>query len=132
MRESYPSPIDAPPLLFRPRHRLTHAREFEAVYAAKCRKIRGPLHVHTLPNTLGHPRLGLAVSARVGSAVVRTRLKRLVREAFRLEQHTLGSLDFVVSVRSASPPTLAACRAMLLEIARDAAGEWARRERRSV
>src|SRR5262245_6652622 len=47
----------------------------------------GPLQFQSRPNDLGHPRLGLSVSRRVGTAVVRNRIKRLLREAFRLTQH---------------------------------------------
>lgn len=41
------------------------------------------------PNELGHIRLGLAVSKRVGSAVVRNRVRRRIRELVRLRQHDL-------------------------------------------
>ena len=47
------------------------------------------------------PRLGLAIAARVvGNAVSRNRIKRLVRESFRLHQHELPAVDIVVSARS--------------------------------
>jgi len=91
------------PLTFRPRHRLTHARQFAAVYARKCRAARGPLVVFAARNELAHPRLGLAVGKRVGSAVKRNRFKRLIRESFRLLQDQLPrvgecGVDLVVSV----------------------------------
>jgi ribonuclease P protein component len=124
-------------LTFRTRHRLTHARQFDAVYDAKLRKSRGPLTVFSKPNSLSHHRLGLAVSSRLGGAVLRNRLKRLIREAFRLDQHTLarvpglapetGGLDLIVSVRSRDPLPLAAYRTLLAELVSDAAGEWKRR-----
>lgn len=119
---------------FRERHRLTHAREFEAVYAGKCRKNRGTLMVFTLPNALGHPRLGLAVGGRVGSAVVRSRVKRLIREAFRLRQFDLapsatGGYDLIVSVRGSTVPVLAALGDTLVELVAQADTEWRRRAR---
>lgn len=124
--------MDPAPLHYRPRHRLTHALEFQAVYNAKCRKVRGALIVSSLPNDLGHPRLGLSVSSRLGPAHVRNRLKRLLREAFRHEQHVLGSFDLVVGVRSPEGFTLTGCRRALVDLARESAGEWARRARRGV
>jgi ribonuclease P protein component len=82
------------------KHRLQHALEFDAVYAAKVRESRGPLTVYALPNELGHPRLGLSVGRKVGIAAKRNRIKRLLREAFRLLQHDLPrGYDFVVAVR---------------------------------
>lgn len=45
-------------------------------------------------------RLGLAVSKKVGNAVVRNRWKRRIREAFRLQQHELPiGLEIVVRPR---------------------------------
>ena len=41
------------------------------------------------PNGLDHNRLGLSVSKRVGSAVVRNRVRRRIREIVRLRQHDL-------------------------------------------
>ena len=45
----------------------------------------------------GRPRLGILISRKhAAAATERTRIKRCVREAFRLEQETLGSLDLLV------------------------------------
>ena len=41
-------------------------------------------------------RLGCVVSKRVGNAVVRSRVRRLLRECFRRLQHHLSTVDFVV------------------------------------
>lgn len=40
--------------------------------------------IYTLPNGLGRNRLGITASARVGNSVKRNRVKRLLREFFRL------------------------------------------------
>lgn len=51
-------------------------------------------------NQLGHPRLGLAISRKhARRAVARNRIKRVVRESFRLHQQALGALDIVVLAR---------------------------------
>lgn len=82
------------------KHRLAHALEFEAVYAGKVRESRGPLTVYAIPNERGHLRLGLSVGKRVGTAPVRNRVKRLLREAFRHIQHDLPrGYDLVINVK---------------------------------
>lgn len=51
-------------------------------------------------NQLGYPRIGLTVAKRyVKRAHERNRIKRLTRESFRLHQHRLPAMDFVVLVK---------------------------------
>lgn len=70
-----------------PRTRLLrHDLEFQAVYDARMKKAGGGFAVFTKPNERAFHRLGLAVAKRGGTGVDRNRVKRLIREAFRLEQ----------------------------------------------
>lgn len=109
--------------------RLGQAREFAAVYNARCRKTVGPLVVHGRPNALPHPRLGLSVGRKVGTAVARNRIKRLVREAFRRMQHDLPrGYDLVVVVRPHEALALAAYQHLLHKAVRQIHQEWDRRE----
>jgi ribonuclease P protein component len=123
-------------LHFRPRHRLTHALQFKAVYDARVRRARGPITMYALPNSVPHPRLGLSVGTRVGGAVARNRLKRLLREAFRLEQHALpahdapdgpGRFDYVLNLRPHRALTLDEYRQILVSLAAETAADWRRR-----
>ncbi len=87
--------------------RLTKGSQFEAVRAARAVKQAGPLRVGAKPNGLDHCRLGMAVSRRVGNAVVRNRIRRLIRESFRLLQHDLpAGYDLVVIARPHEPAAL--------------------------
>lgn len=79
-------------LVFRRRHRLSGSREFGAVFAARARKSSGAVTVFARANGLGWHRLGLSVGKRVGRAHERVRVKRLCREAFRLERGGIGML----------------------------------------
>jgi ribonuclease P protein component len=67
-------------------------------------------------------RLGTAVTRKTGPAVLRNRVRRLVRECFRHAQHTLpGGCDYVVVPKRNLEPrtlTLAIVRADLLPLLR--------------
>ncbi len=80
--------------------RLLTPRQFKAVYEARTRKSVGPLLVYARPNDVGHTRIGLSVGRQVGGAVARNRVKRLLREAFRLTRRDLpAGYDLVINVR---------------------------------
>ena len=85
---------------FGPKWRVRSRRDFAAIHAAKVRREAGPLLVYAIPNTLGHLRIGLSVARRVGNAVARNRVKRRLREAFRLNRHEWPTgYDLLVVVR---------------------------------
>jgi ribonuclease P protein component len=91
----------APAQGFARRQRLLTPAAFEAVYARGVRVTDACFAVNAAPNTAMHARLGLSIGAKaVGNAVARNRVKRVVRESFRLAAATLGSLDVVVGARN--------------------------------
>ena len=52
-------------------------------------------------NRIGHHRLGITVSRKVGNSVVRNRAKRLLREIFRKSFRKIpGQFDLVINVKS--------------------------------
>jgi ribonuclease P protein component len=68
------------------RHRLSRSRDFDAVYRQGTSVSTRYLTLHWFArdeDELGEPRLGLAVPRSVGPAVVRNRVKRVLREAWR-------------------------------------------------
>jgi len=118
---------------FGPEKRLHGGQAFDRVFAARARKHGGPLTVLARPRegeagAGGPSRLGLSVGRRVGSAVRRNRIKRLVREAFRLDQHELpAGYDFVVVVRPHAPGRLADYRRWLGQAAAELDRLWRKR-----
>ena len=89
---------------FGPEWRVRSRRDFTAIHAAKVRSESGPLLVYAVPNGLSHLRIGISVGRRVGNAVIRNRIKRRIREAFR--NHRSGwpsGYDLLVVVRPHPP-----------------------------
>ena len=80
--------------------RLRSKLQFDAIYASGRRIDDRFFGMRIKPNGLSHPRLGLAVAVKTaGSGVARNRLRRLVRESFRLAQHQLPAIDMVVAAK---------------------------------
>lgn len=112
--------------------RLAHRREFAAVYAGKARVERGPLAVHAIPTDRACSRIGLAIGRRVGTAVRRVRLKRMLREAFRTARASLpGTYDLVVSARSHDDLGLGGYRSLLLDAVTELDRIWRKRRERT-
>ncbi len=54
----------------------------------------------------GPTRLGITVTRKVGKAVLRNRIKRLVREWFRQRDQGMDACDLIVVVKREFPPDL--------------------------
>lgn len=81
---------------------LKRAREFRCLRETGCRVTQGCLIANWLVLQPGQlSRVGVIASRSVGSAVVRNRAKRLLRETFRLRQHDFRqAVDLVLIARS--------------------------------
>lgn len=85
---------------FRKEERLRKRREFLEVYE-KGDKLAGRVFFsYFLRNGLPINRLGLTVSRKIGKTVVRNRIKRRLKEIFRLHKHQLvPPCDIVINAR---------------------------------
>lgn len=89
------------PRPFQPRQRLLSAPAFGRVYASRKRVGNHLFSINFAPNELGHARLGLSIGRKAaGEAVERNRVKRQVRESFRLAAPGLPACDLVVGARN--------------------------------
>jgi ribonuclease P protein component len=81
--------------------RMNSPGDFSRVFRSGKRTGGGGLTVLTIENSVGHPRLGLAVAKKhLKLACHRNRLKRIIREAFRQNQSAFANLDIVVLSRA--------------------------------
>ena len=80
--------------------RLLNARDYKAVFdAAEIKASNQHILLLAKPNSLSHSRLGLVIAKKnVRLAVQRNRIKRIVRETFRV-QRAQPSIDIVVLAR---------------------------------
>ena len=79
--------------------RLRSNRQFKSVLDNGRRLSNGILILYIAENGCDYPRLGVSVGKSCGNAVVRNRLKRLLREAFRQNQDKIESgFDYLLMI----------------------------------
>jgi ribonuclease P protein component len=107
--------------------RLRRRSEFQRVMDQGKHAGDQRLRIWALPNNLGHPRLGLVVGRQHGNALRRHRIKRILREAFRLSREDLPSgLDFACAPRAGATIELQEAIESLAALARRLARKFAK------
>lgn len=82
-------------------------RDFRRIYRRGASAVGPCLVVYCQKNRQGRSRLGVTVSTKVGKAVVRNRVRRRVRELYRLHKDAMRpgyDIIVVARVRSAAAP----------------------------
>ena len=114
-------------LTFGKSKRLHRRRDFQRVFEGRWSVADRYLVVYAAPNELDCVRLGVPVSRKFGNAVRRNRVKRLIREAFRLEQETLApGFDLVCVPRVGALGDLGRYRRSIRELSDSAVRRWRR------
>lgn len=72
-------------------NRLRKSNEFRRIFSRGKRVSTRYFVIYSLPNRLTHSRIGIQVKAKIGSAVRRNYIKRMVRETFRKMKHEFRS-----------------------------------------
>ncbi len=89
-----------PRYTFRQEERIRKRGDYERITRHGAKFHSRHFRVSVCPNSLPHRRLGITVGKRIGSAVQRNRLKRLIREFFRLNKDVLPpSSDLAVTAQ---------------------------------
>jgi len=84
-----------------PERRMRRPAEFRRVYAVGKRLGNEFFTVNAQANGLTCARLGMSIAARIlRRAVDRNRVRRLIRESFRVNQLSLPPLDIVIGARA--------------------------------
>jgi ribonuclease P protein component len=89
------------PFAFGRDRKMRKTDEFSSVFRFRCVGGGTGLDVLAAPNGLDYARLGLIIPKKiVSTAVGRNRVKRLLRESFRLQQAGLAGLDVVARLKA--------------------------------
>ncbi len=97
-------PATAPRATFRPHERIKDPSVFRRAFERRRWESDATLTIYGVENDLNHARLGLSVSKKkIKTAAGRNRIKRLIREAFRLSKAELPiGLDLIVVPKNPS------------------------------
>lgn len=81
--------------------RLKRSADYLRCYRTGRRRHGSLAILYFIPNELGHPRIGITASRKVGKAVARHRLKRRIKETYRRwkRRGNLPAMDLVVHLK---------------------------------
>ncbi|HDD35438.1 MAG TPA: ribonuclease P protein component [Candidatus Desulfofervidus auxilii] len=87
---------------FSKKERIRRQKDFLALLKEGERKQTPHFVVFIRPNTLPYARLGIRVGRKVGKAVQRNRLRRLIREFFRQNKYKIGCYDIIIAAKGSA------------------------------
>lgn len=110
-----------------PEERLRRRADYLRCYRTGRRRHGALAILYFVPNQVGHPRIGITASRKVGKAVIRHRLKRRIREIYRRwkDRGSLPALDLVVHLKTeAGGSDFEALRSELLRLLASVLPRW--------
>ena len=119
-------------LCFGPDRRLKKTAEFDRVYSERESTADSRLIVYACATKSRRSRIGVSVGKRLGSAVIRNRYKRTLREAFRELQHELpAGYDYVLIPRPAIKVSSSLYAKSLQQLCYKLHRRWGKRQSRN-
>jgi ribonuclease P protein component len=91
---------------FKKNERIRKRKEYLTIYKQGVRGYSDNFTIIIRRNNSGAKRLGITVSKKVGNAVKRNRIKRLLREFFRLNKSSLSDSQDIVIIAKRDIPSL--------------------------
>jgi len=88
--------------LSKSKYKIRNGWEYRHIYKIGRRKANRYFVLYVVETNLGYSRIGLSVSRKLGNAVIRNRVKRLIREIARADDYSFlkeASMDMVVVAR---------------------------------
>lgn len=80
-------------------YRIKKNNDFQLIYKKGKSVANRQFVVYTAQNELEHFRLGISVSKKLGNAVLRNRIKRAIRENFKVHKADIQAYDIIVIAR---------------------------------
>ena len=79
---------------------LRENKEFRTLYYRGRSQVHPALVTYVRKNKCGEPRIGITTGKKLGTAVQRSRCRRVIREAFRPQYPKIGGYDIVFVART--------------------------------
>ncbi len=81
-------------------HRLLKDADFQTILAKKTNQKNTAFTIYGSKQSLGHTRVGISVSKKIGIAVVRNKIRRQIRMMLTTKMDLTESIDYIVIVRA--------------------------------
>lgn len=95
--------VSAPPARYRPSDRLKRRADFRRVQSSRKRAHTKHYLLVVAPKAGPQGRFGVTVTKKIGNAVARNRVKRVMREVFRRNRDLFPAADVVVIAKRGAP-----------------------------
>ena len=80
-------------------HRLQKDADFQTILNYKKSSKSNEFSLYGMPQIIGHTRVGISVSKKIGIAVIRNKIRRQIKMMLTQNLHFNDSIDYIIIVR---------------------------------